>query len=196
MDWYYIKYLYHHNEQFLDLFEFITNNTQSAHEDITSQIKDYFTLPFIQLKEDETTYVNMSIKGVLKKVMSGISRETLANIERINSNRYSYKLDFLLFCGHLRLNGNFEGSRLERVMNSATEKELPTIKESIAKLYQVCDVEGRLNALNYLEENGDTLGIDFDTFFEDAYKNGEKDLIYYGVRAKTINRYYTGYRRK
>lgn len=196
VDWYYIKYLYHHNEQFLDLFEFITNNTQSAHEDITSQIKDYFTLPFIQLKEDETTYVNMSIKGVLKKVISGISRDTLANIERINSNRYSYKLDFLLFCGHLRLNGNFEGSRLQRVMNSATEKELTTIKESIAKLYQACDVEGRLNTLNHLEENGDTLGIDFDTFFEDAYKNGEKDLIYYGVMAKTINRYYTGYRRK
>ncbi len=195
VDWYYIKYLYHHNEQFLDLFEFITNNTQNNHEDITSQIKDHFTLPFIKLKEDETTYINMSIKEIVKKAIGGINRETLANIERINSNRYSYKLDFLLFCGHLRMNGNFEGSRLERVIDSAAQNELPAIKGAVVKLYQACDVEGRLSTLNYLKENEESLGIDFSTFFADAYKNGEKDLIYYGVIAKTINRHYSGFRR-
>lgn len=196
VDWYYIKYLYHHNEQFLDLFEFITNNAQRDHEEITNQIKDHFTLPFIRLKEDEAIYAKMSVKEIVRKAIAGINRDTLANIERINSNRYSYRLDFLLFCGHLRMNGIFEGSRLERVMNSATEKELPVIRGSLAKLYQVCNVEGRLSTLNYLEEDGKALAIDFNAFFEDAYKSGEKDLIYYGVIAKTINHYYTGYRRK
>ena len=196
VDWYYIKYLYHHNEQFLDLFDFITNSVENDCEQITSQIKDYFSLPFIQLMSDEETYQDMSVKGIIQKTISGISRSSLANIERINSNRYSYKLDFLLFCGQLSMNGNFEGERLGRVIRNAPDDELATIKSAVFKLYKICDMDGRLHILNYLEFHQQELGISINDFLSEVYRDGEKDLIYYGIMALKINPHYSRFRRQ
>ena len=195
VDWYYTKYLYHHNEQFLDLYEFMKTNSDNDSDRITSGIKDYFSLPFIKLKSDEALYGDMSVKEITNKAIQGISKETLANIERINSNRYSYKLDFLLFCGRLRMNGQFEGSRLDRLMSSAPQSDLRELTGSFGKLYSVCDIPGKLSMLNYLESNANTVGIVYDDFLRAAYKNGTKDLIYYGIMAKRANRYFKSCRR-
>ena len=195
VDWYYVKYLYHHNEQFLDLYEFMRMNSDNDSDRITSGIKDYFTLPFIKLKSDEALYGDMSVREITNKVIQGISKTTLANIERINSNRYSYKLDFLLFCGHLRMNGQFEESRLDRLMSSAPQSDLRELTGSFGKLYSVCDINGKLSMLNYLESSSNTLGIIYDDFLKAAYRNGTKDLIYYGIMAKRANRYFKSSRR-
>ena len=194
VDWYYIKYLYRHNEQFLDLYEFITRNDDNNSEKITTEIKDHFVLPFIKLKSDEAYYGEMSIKEIANKALTGISRSALTNVERINSNRYSYKLDFLLFCGHLRMNGTFEESRLDRVLSNAPESELKTITTSLGKLYEVCEVAGRLAILNYIRQNGKNIGLDYDTFLKAAYSNGQKDLIFYGIMAERVNHHFIEHR--
>lgn len=196
VDWYYTKYLYHHNEQFLDLFEFMQSNIDNDSERITTGIKDYFTLPFVKLKSDEALYSDMSLKEIANKVVAGVSKVSLANIERINSNRYSYKMDFLLFCGHLRMNGQFEESRLDRLLNNMPSGELSAVTDAFGKLYTVCDVAGRLSLLNYLEKNGSKVAINFNEFLTAAYKSGQKDLIFYAIMAKKINRYYSTSRRR
>lgn len=195
VDWYYTKYLYHHNEQFLDLFEFITGNADNDSERITTGIKDYFTLPFIKLKSDEALYGDMSVKEIANKVIQGVNKATLANVERINSNRYSYKLDFMLFCGHLRMNGQFEESRLDRILGSAPTTEIKGLTESFGRLYAGCDIAGRLSMLNYLENHAKPVGIDFNEFLSNAYKSGQKDLLFYGIMAKRINEHFSAYRR-
>jgi superfamily II DNA helicase RecQ len=195
VDWYYIKYLYHHNEQFLDLYEFIISNSDNDSDRITSGIKDYFSLPFIKLKSDEALYSDMSVRELTNKAIQGMSKAAMANIERINSNRYSYKLDFLLFCGHLRMYGQFEESRLDRLMRSAPNSELHELTGSFGKLYSVCDIAGKLSILNYLESNASNLGIVYNDFLKAAYKNGTRDLIYYGIMAKRANQYFTTIRR-
>lgn len=195
VDWYYIKYLYHHNEQFLDLYEFIKTNSDNDSERITTGIKDYFSLPFIKLKSDEALYGEMSIAELTNKAIQGISKATLANIERINSNRYSYRLDYLLFCGHLRMNGQFEESRLDRILSSAPQSDVKTLTGSFGKLYSVCDISGKLSILNYLEVNAKNVGIVYDDFLKAAYSSGTKDLIFYGIMAKKINPIYASSRR-
>jgi hypothetical protein len=195
VDWYYIKYLYHHNEQFLDLYEFIISNSDNDSDRITSGIKDYFSLPFIKLKSDEALYSDMSVRELTNKAIQGMSKAAMANIERINSNRYSYKLDFLLFCGHLRMYGQFEESRLDRLMRSAPNSELHELTGSFGKLYSVCDIAGKLSILNYLESNASNIGIVYNDFLKAAYKNGTRDLIYYGIMAKRANQYFTTIRR-
>jgi hypothetical protein len=195
VDWYYIKYLYHHNEQFLDLYEFIISNSDNDSDRITVGIKDYFSLPFIKLKSDEALYSDMSVRELTNKAIQGMSKAAMANIERINSNRYSYKLDFLLFCGHLRMYGQFEESRLDRLMRSAPNSELHELTGSFGKLYSVCDIAGKLSILNYLESNASNIGIVYNDFLKAAYKNGTRDLIYYGIMAKRANQYFTTIRR-
>ena len=196
VDWYFIKYLYHHNEQFLDLFEFIERNSENNSEKISSEIKDYFVLPFVKLKRDEVYYGEMSIKEIANIVIKGLSKDVLANIERINSNRYSSKLDFLLLFAHLRMNSCFEESRMERVLSNISDNERSDITKALAKLYFVCDIIGKLSILNYLSNSENDLGVDYMSFIKLTYSNGEKDLIYYGIMAQRINKYLSTFRRQ
>jgi len=195
VDWYYTKYLYHHNEQFIDLYEFIKNNANNDSTKITEEIKAYFTLHFIKLKSDEALYNDMTIKEIANKATQGISKEALSSIERVNSNRYSYKYDFLLFSGYLCENGQFEKSRLDRILSKIPPYEIKELADSLGKLYSVCDIAGRLAMLNYLESSGATVGINFLDFLRAAYQDGIKDVIYYGIVAKRANKYFSTCRR-
>lgn len=56
----------------------------------------------------------MSFEELSKQVINGIGKNTLSNLERINSNSYSYKLDYLLFVGNWSRLGRLETTRLER----------------------------------------------------------------------------------
>ena len=188
VDWYYRKYLFRHNEQFLDLYDFIKENTNNTNENISEELGEYFRLPFIELKVDEEKYVKMSFGEIADTVVSGIGKHTLTNIERVNNNRYSYKLDFLILCGHLKKNGDFDVSRLERILKKVNYFEMNEITESLPKLYKVCEVKGRLSLLNYIEKNGQKVGTDYNTFINSVYVNGQKDLIYYGIMAEKVNR--------
>ena len=194
VDWYYAKYLYHHNEQFLDLYDFIIGNSDCDSERITEAIKDYFVLPFVQMKSDEALYNEMTIRDIAAKVCVGMSKSSLTNIERINSNRYSYRLDFVLFCGRLRYNSIFERSRLERIWSMITPDEQRTIKDAIPRLYEVCSERGRLEILKYISERN-ILRYELKPFLKTAYASGKKDLIYYGFMADQLNQYFNAGRR-
>ena len=195
VDWYYAKYLYRHNEAFLDLYDFILRHQNSDSKAITKDIKDHFTLPFVKLKSDEAYYGEMSLKEIAGKAQTGIDSAVLVNIERINSNRYSYKLDFLLFCGHLQSKGVFEESRMERVLRNTPESERPVIFATLPKLYPLCPIDGKLKLLQYVKTKGKPLGIDYDTFLATAYQDGQKDLVYFGMMAERANSHFLRHRR-
>ena len=67
VDWYYLKYLYRHNEQFLDMYEFISTNLNSNNETVTSGIKEHFVLPFIKLKDDEAYLARCQLRRYLTR---------------------------------------------------------------------------------------------------------------------------------
>ena len=182
VDWYYKKYLYHHNEQFIDLYEFIISNMRGSSDHITDEIKDHFVLPFIKLKTDEVYYLSMTPEEITEKAILGVGSDTLANLERINGNRYSYLLDYMLFYGHYRMNGVFEGGRLNRVLRSAEDSE--RIYHLLPQVYAAGSLEAKLDMLKYIETDSHRL----DDFLMEAYANGEKDLIYYGFLAQRVNK--------
>lgn len=194
VNWYYVKYLYHHNEQFLDLYDFIVGNAAGNSERITEAIKDFFVLPFMKLRSDEAYYGEMNIKELTAKAITGLTRSTMANIERINSNRYSYKLDYLLFCAYLRYDGTFEESRLERFISRAPTADRNEIPELLPRLYAVCSPSGKLAMLNYLDQKNNRLQTDRKTFMTNAYNGKPKDIIYYGFVAQQLNQYMTSRR--
>lgn len=182
VDWYYAKYLYHHNEQFIDLYEFIISNMRGNNDHITDEIKDHFILPFIKLKTDEAYYLSMSPEEITEKAILGVGSDTLVNLERINGNRYSYLLDYMLFCGHYRMNGVFEGGRLKRVLRSAEDSE--RIYHLLPQVYAAGSPEAKLDMLKYIETSSGGL----DAFLTAAYENGERDLVYYGLLAQRANK--------
>jgi superfamily II DNA or RNA helicase len=193
--WYYEKYLYHHNEQFLDLFEFISANVTCDRDKITEEIKDYFVLPFAKLKSDEALYNELSLNEIISKTIAGVSKNTLVNLERINSNRYSYKLDLALFCGQLRMNDVFDENRLDRVLSNLPNEEIVQLGTSLAFLYPSCNSSTKIDMLKYMEKKAASLGTTFMDFLKKAYSSGQKDEIYYGIMANKLNKVFDKMRR-
>lgn len=193
--WYYEKYLYHHNEQFLDFFEFISANATCDRDKITEEIKDYFVLPFAKLKSDEALYNELSLKEIISKTTTGVSKNTLVNLERINSNRYSYKLDLALFCGQLRMNDVFDASRLDRILSNLPDEEIAQLGNSLASLYPSCSSEAKIDMLKYMEKEAASMRINYMDFLKKAYSGGQKDEIYYGIMANMLNKYFDKMRR-
>lgn len=182
VDWYYTKYLYHHNEQFIDLYEFIVSNISGSSDQITDEIKEHFVLPVVKLKTDEAYYLSMSPEEMTEKAILGVGSDTLANLERINGNRYSYLLDYMLFCGHYRMNGNFEGGRLNRIFRSTDEAD--RIRRLLPQIYSAGTPESKLEMLKYVSDHINNL----DSFLTEAYTHCEKDLIYFGFLAQRANK--------
>ncbi len=187
VEWYYQKYLYQHNEMFLDLFDLIDGHKGCPNREITILIKDFFVLPFIKLKSDEAHYSEMTLKEITNKVITGLDIESLSNIERINSNRYSYKMDYLLFSGFLRYYDRFEGSRLDRILDKVPVAEQTDILSGMIKLYGVTKPRGKLQMLKYINQRKSRLHTDQERFLRNVYDDGEKDIIYYGIMAQRMN---------
>ena len=185
--WYYEKFLYHHKEQFLDFYEFIINNKDCNSVKITEEIEDYFVLPFIQIKADEDFYKNMTFEEVSKQLIKGIGKRALSNIERINSNSYSYRLDFLLFIGNWNRLGRFEATRIERFWDNLNDEEKTILFNTLTALYSECNEQAKWNCLKYLDGRNNVTDITLSGFVDEVYKNMDKDRLYYGVLAKCAN---------
>lgn len=195
--WYFERYLYHHNEEFLDFFEFVSENATCDRDKITEEIKDYFVLPFAKIKSDEALYAELTLKEIIAKTSLGISKSTLVNLERINSSRYSYKLDVALFCGQLRMNDYFDANRLERIISRLpNDDEFILITNVLTALYPLCNAETKLRILNYMERKATFLRTSYMDFLKKAYANGEKDAVYYGIMANKLNKQFQAIRRK
>lgn len=196
VSWYYEKFLYHHKEQFLDFFEFLTTNTDCNSMKITEEIEDYFTLPFIQIKEDEEYYSNMTFSELSKQVITGIGKNTLSNLERINSNSYSYKLDYLLFIGNWSRVGRFDATRLERFWGKLNEEEQKNFLVTMAELYASCTDDAKWNYLRYIDDRNNITGLKLSQVVDAIYKKSPRDMLFYGVMARAANEKFNGFIRR
>ena len=188
VNWYYMRFLHLHKEQFLDLFEFIQSNSECDAVAIAEGIQDYFTLPFVKLKLEESTLLNMSLLEIGRKGINGISRSAMADAERINSNNYAYKIDFMLFGGHLRIDSRFEESRLVRVLDHIEPEEKPVILDVLASAYGMCNIHNRLELVRFIERSGYRLNCSLDDYLYRVYSENGKDEIYFAIMAQRLNK--------
>ena len=144
VEWYYSKFLYHHKELFLDCLDFIDSNRDSDNVKITEEIQEYFTLPFVEIKSDEIYYTSLSLSDIGTKVAQGIGRKTLANIERINGNRYSFNLDCMILLGTLKLDSRFDANRFDRIIKNASKDQTEEFRNAFLKIYEKLTPHARL----------------------------------------------------
>ena len=188
VDWYYSKFLYHHKEMFLDFLDFVEANKESDSEKVTEDIREYFTLPFIEIKSDEMYYSKLSLNEIADKIAQGIGRNTLANVERINSNRYMYNLDCFVFLGHLKLYSRFDKGRFERIVRNTPTKDSQELMNAIIKVFANLNSEGRFETIRCLSETAMLYSGDIIKICNELYKKSDKDMVYYGVLANKVNR--------
>ena len=188
VDWYYVKFLYHHKELFLDFLAFVEENKVKNDETITEDIKEYFTLPFIEIKADEAKYRNMSLENITKKVIQGVDANTIANIERLNSNSYSYSLDCFILLSNLCKSSKMDENRFERIIARTPSNAIPALFTAIGKVYEKLNTEARFNVLKLLEKNAKAFALTLPQICAVLYENIAKDVIYFGLLATECNK--------
>lgn len=188
VEWYYSKFLYHHKELFLDCLDFIDTNKDSDNAKITEDIQEYFTLPFIEIKSDEIYYTGLSLPEIGTKVAQGIGKKTLANIERINSNRYSFNLDCMILLGTLRLDARFDANRFDRVLRNANKTQIEELRNAFVKVYEKLTPNARLNFIRNIVTKPMLFGETAEAVCTTLYATIPKDFIYYGLIAQRLNR--------
>lgn len=187
VNWYYGQYLYRQKEQFLDMIEFLLSNRDENSEKITNSIQEYFSLPFSKIKNDERYYLELTFEEISQKLENGIGKSKLANIERILSNKYDYKLDYLLFIGNWIMNGSFDYKRLERFWYKLKTSEKQSFQDTVSRVYHKCDENKKYVFLKYLCSDDNITNIQFYKFIDKLYFHIPKDLAYYGILAKRAN---------
>lgn len=185
-DWYYSNYIYRHKEIFLDMLDFIESNRLNNSNAITDSIKNYYTLPFVAIKDVEDRFSKMSVSKITDKVLSGFSEDTLANLERVLSKKYYYNIDYMLWFGNMRYN-RFDSSRGYRILENADEGTKNLIVKALSGIYITCDVETRFEIIKWFYNNQYSFDLSPTMFITNIYKSAPRDLIYYGLISKPIN---------
>ncbi len=186
-NWYYNRYLYMHKEMFLDSMDFIISNRASDPEKVTDNIREYFTLPFAEIKNSELYYQSLSMRDILQKIREGIGKSTLANIERINTNAYSRNLDVFLLLGNAVTENHFEESRFERILEASSSAEKSELLGSICSLYPKYNRNARFETLRALEQYSEQTDMDMEAVLKKCYDRQPVDDIYYGYIASRLN---------
>lgn len=188
VEWYYSKFLYHHKELFLDLLDFIESNKDCDNEKITEDIREYFTLPFVEIKSDEIYYNGLSLSDIAAKVAQGIGRRTLANIERINSNRYAFNLDCMILLGTLKLDARFDKNRFDRVIDNASATQISELKQAFVCLFEKLTPAARLSFVYGVTSHSELFGGTAEEVCTKMYVRCAKDTVYYGLVSRHLNR--------
>ena len=190
IDWYYNRYLYLHKEMFLDSLDFVVLYKDRSDEQITDAIREYFSLPFAEIKNTEAYYATLSVEDVIKKVSEGIGKSTLANIERINSNNYVLQLDVLLLLGNAMVSKFFDCNRFERIIREIGNWEKQKLIEAICAMYPKFERESRFDVIRTFNHQSNEIGKPIDELIALCYKEYPKDEIFYGFVAEKLNMIY------
>lgn len=184
--WYFQQYLYQHKESFLDLYDFIVRNQNSLNEEITAQIQDYYTLPFLKIRSDAETFLSLDPPEILHKIRTGTGRATVNRLENRLTLQYDPKLDYAVLLGKMRF-GSFEATRANRVF-SKIQCKTGQIQEILTGLYGFLFPESRIKLLNWTEQHTNIVRWTMNELLKNVYAEIPKDQIYYGFAAQRLNR--------
>lgn len=192
IDWYYNHFIYHHKEQFLDMLSFFEsyksdNRGVDYSKEINSRLASYFSLSMLEISRDEAKYAKLSFKEIAESIISGIDYSTVSNIQHINQDSHSIKLDYFLFVYSLIYDDEFDFSRMVRILNGMEKEMFVDFLESVSLIYEKTETNNRIHLFRAIENYVYKKGFNYGTFFDMVFRENKRDIVYFGVLAKKIN---------
>ena len=180
--WHYNQFLYHHREQFMEMYDFLDLNKQASDEQISYALKEYFSLSLFDVKEDTTKYNLLTIKDINLITNQSISDKVIADIQKSMENEYSVKLDYLLFLYNSKSLDNVDVPKFERVITNLSDIDFQEALGLIDQVYKNSNDVTKILIINSLCKRAslmDVLGI--------IYNKLDEDLVYYSIMSKCGN---------
>lgn len=182
ISWHYNQFLYHHREQFMEMYDFLDLNKEASDEQISFALKEYFSLSLFDVKEDTTKFNRFTIKDINLITNQSLSDKVLAGIQKSMENEYSVKLDYLLFLYNCKSLDHVDVPRFERVITNLDDIDFQEVLGFIDQVYKNCDDVTKVLIINSLCKHTSlmkVLGI--------IYNKLDEDLVYYSIMSKCGN---------
>jgi hypothetical protein len=196
-DWYYEYFVYYHREQFLDLVSFLENHRAIQHDKYGAQLTSEVLSAFFTLNMDEVgtkglEYSLLSYESISALATIDASGTTMVNIERLNQDKYSSKLDWFILVFQATKENAFEISRFERIIKNIESTDTSDFCIAYSSVYPLLNQNSRLASFECIMNSRSHLGITFPWLLDKVFENNPKDLVYYGMFAKEINKAFMG----
>lgn len=191
LDWYYEYFNYYHREQFLDMLNFFETYKQgrdNSNRVIAERLASYFSLQMMEVQKDKNKYTTLSYKDITVNVMQEVNSRTQNNIERLNQNNYHVKFDWYLFAFELIHAEVFDLERLERITANTGENDILDFIEAASLLYEKANINDRIVLFEVLERVASSHGVEFKILFDTIFRSNKRDIVYYGMIIKRLNR--------
>lgn len=182
ISWHYNQFLYHHREQFLEMYDFLELNINTSNEQLSSALREYFSLSLFEVRDDASKINSLSIIDIHKAINLEIDTKLISDIQKSLENEYSVKHDFLLFLYNVKKFKKIDLSRFERVMENLSPLDFKEMVGIIDQVYSYCSNLEKIMFINSLCRRMHLAEI-----FNIIYSKVEKDQVYYSILSKCCN---------
>jgi len=182
ISWHFDKFLYHHREQFMEMYDFLELHKNSTDQQITTALKDYFSLSLFEVSEDAAKFNKLAIRDIFQLINQGISPKVYSDIQKSMENEYSSKHDFLLFLYNLVVLNSIDISRFERFVENLDSVDYYELMTMIDQIFRLCNYTDRISIINILCKRTPLLEV-----LRTIYDKIDDDVAYYWIVAKCCN---------
>ena len=148
-----------------------------------SELEQNFSLAFEKVDEIRIKVSAKSITELIRDIDFLRNPEVEVLMQKCMEGLYDIKFDIVLLCIDALNNSDFYFNRFKRIVMNANTQEIQEINNNIINIFDYCKGNNRLLMLDYL--CGDT---DIDKKLIDIYDDGPRDIAFYIILIKAINK--------
>jgi superfamily II DNA helicase RecQ len=185
ISWHYNQFLYHHREQFMEMYDFLEIFKNSTDEHISSALKEYFSLSLFDIKNDSSKYKTLSIGDIFRLINQGVENKKIEDIRKSNENEYSPKLDLLLFLFEVKAHNQVNIDRFERIVENLSFIEFQEMISVIDWVYNDCNSYEKVLIVNLLCKRMKLVEV-----INTIYNKVDQDVVYYAILSACCNNYF------
>ena len=184
ISWHYSQFLYHHREQYLEMYDFLELYKNRTDNQITKSLENYFSLSMIDIKKSSSSIEKLTFRDILRIIENEVDGKMVNDIQKGIENEYTLKRDFFLFIYTLIIEQSYNNSRFERIVSTCRESEVYEIMEIVDQIYVKCSISDRFLLINTLCRRVSLLEA-----LDGLFNRIEKDQVYYSILSKCCNYY-------
>ena len=168
--------------------QFVQTNKDADSVSIARQIAEYFTLPFLEIKETEQRYAKLSYDQIAAEIQKGIEPNEYVTLERLSVRTQNPKYEYFFWLLNLIEKQEYDAIGLQRILNSVDLKadDVPAVVSGAGRALGKLSFDKKYQLFKDLRRNTDYRKLPERYLLQSLYESGQKDDFYYAMIAKNL----------
>lgn len=187
-NWFFEKFVFTARRELINELQFVQTNKDADSVSIARQIAEYFTLPFLEIKETEQRYAKLSYDQIAAEIQKGIEPNEYVTLERLSVRTQNPKYEYFFWLLNLIEKQEYDAIGLQRILNSVDLKanDVPAVISGAGRAIGKLSFDNKYRMFKDLRRNTDYRKLPERYLLQSLYESGQKDDFYYAMIAKNL----------